>query len=152
MWPIPPLLTGRETDEVTYIRKKQPKASQLRSQQAINSAQRQGLSVETTKKYDGGHNRQLKGDKNTAKLDRETEELHHDTVGMDVSKLIQYGRNQKKLSQKDLATKINEKTQIVTEYENGKAIPNQQVLAKMERILGIKLRGKDKGQPMGGPK
>lgn len=71
---------------------------------------------------------------------------------MDVSKLIQYGRNQKKLSQKDLATKINEKTQIVTEYENGKAIPNQQVLAKMERILGIKLRGKDKGQPMGGPK
>lgn len=53
---------------------------------------------------DGGHNRQLKGDKNTAKLDRETEELHHDTVGMDVSKLIQYGRNQKKLSQKDLAT------------------------------------------------
>lgn len=71
---------------------------------------------------------------------------------MDVSKLIQYGRNQKKLSQKDLATKINEKTQIVTEYENGKAIPNQQVLAKMERILGIKLRGKDKGQPLGGPK
>lgn len=32
--------------------------------------------------------------------------------------------------------KINEKVQIITEYENGKAIPNQQVLAKMERVLG----------------
>ncbi|XP_062589980.1 endothelial differentiation-related factor 1 homolog [Saccostrea cucullata] len=139
-------------DEVTYIRKKQPKASQLRSQQAINSAQRQGLTVETSKKYDGGHNRQVKGDKNTAKLDRETEELHHDTVSLDVSKLIQQARSEKKLTQKDLATKINEKAHLITEYENGKAIPNQQVLAKMERVLGMKLRGKDKGQPLGGPK
>lgn len=53
---------------------------------------------------EGGHNRQGKGDKNTAKLDRETEELHHDHVGMEVSKLIQYGRGEKKLTQKDLAT------------------------------------------------
>lgn len=53
---------------------------------------------------DGGSNRQAKGDKNTAKLDRETEELHHDTVGLDVSKLIQLGRSEKKLTQKDLAT------------------------------------------------
>ena len=32
--------------------------------------------------------------------------------------------------------KINEKQQVINEYEAGKAIPNQQVLAKMERILG----------------
>merc|ERR1712008_572092 len=51
-------------------------------------------------------------------------------------------------SQKDLATKICEKPQIVTEYEQGKAIPNQQILAKMERALGMKLRGKDKGKPL----
>ena len=53
---------------------------------------------------DGGHNRQGKTDKNTAKLDRETEELHHDTVGLDVSRLIQQGRQAKNLSQKELAT------------------------------------------------
>ena len=51
---------------------------------------------------------------------------------------------------KDLATKICEKPQIINEYEAGKAIPNQQILAKLERNLGIKLRGKDKGQPLGG--
>ena len=44
---------------------------------------------------------------------------------------------------------INEKQQIVNEYEQAKCIPNQQILAKMERALGVKLRGKDKGQPFG---
>ena len=58
------------------------------------------------------------------------------------------GRQAKEMSQKDLATKICEKPQVVTEYEQGKAIPNQAVLAKMERVLGMKLRGKDKGQPL----
>ena len=47
-----------------------------------------------------------------------------------------------------MATKICEKPQIVNEYESGKALPNQAVLAKMERALEIKLRGKDKGAPL----
>jgi putative transcription factor len=71
---------------------------------------------------------------------------------MSVSKAIQQGRQAKNLTQKDLATKINEKPQIVNEYESGKAVPNQQILGKMERILGIRLRGKDIGSPLGGPK
>lgn len=37
---------------------------------------------------------------------------------------------------------------MVNDYESGKAVPNQQVLAKMERALGIRLRGKEKGQPL----
>merc|ERR1712226_769149 len=85
---------------------------------------------------------------NTAKLDQETDELKHKTVDMNVGKLIAQGRQAKEMSQKDLATKICEKPQIVTEYEQGKAIPNQQILAKMERALGMKLRGKDKGKPL----
>lgn len=47
---------------------------------------------------------------------------------------------------------MNEKVEVVREYENGKAIPNQQVLTKLERALGVKLRGKDIGQPLTGPK
>lgn len=34
------------------------------------------------------------------------------------------------------------------DYESGKAIPNNQILSKIERILGIRLRGKDKGKPL----
>lgn len=135
--------------EVTYIGKRQPKASQLRSKQAINAAQRSGADIETTKKFDGGGNRQHSSNKNTAKLDRETEELHHETVGLDVSKLIQQGRQAKGWTQKELATKINEKQQVINEYEAGKAIPNQQIMNKLERQLGIKLRGRDKGQALG---
>ena len=36
----------------------------------------------------------------------------------------------------------------VNEYESGKAVPNQAILAKIERALEIKLRGKDKGAPL----
>lgn len=43
------------------------------------------------------------------------------------------------MTQKDLATKINEKPQVVGEYESGKAIPNGQIIVKMEKVLGVKL-------------
>jgi putative transcription factor len=69
-------------------------------------------------------------------------------VNVSVSRAISDARRAKEMTQKDLATKINEKPQIVNEYESGKAAPNQQVLAKMERVLGVKLRGKDIGQPL----
>ena len=47
----------------------------------------------------------------------------------------------KSMTQKELATKVNEKPTIIQEYENGKAIPNPALLAKLERALGVKLRG-----------
>jgi putative transcription factor len=51
-------------------------------------------------------------------------------------------RMEKGLSQKDAAAKINEKPSVIQDYESGKAIPSPQVLGKLERILGVKLRGK----------
>jgi len=138
-------MSEQDWDTVTYLRKKQPKTGQLKSQQAINSAQRQGLDIETTKKFNAATNKQHKTTLNTTKLDRETEELHHDKVGIDVGKLIQQGRQAKGMTQKDLATKVNEKIQIINEYEAGRAIPNQVILAKIERVLGVRLRGCQKG-------
>lgn len=139
---------SEEWDEVTVLRKKAPRSGQLRTQQAINAAQRQGSDIETSKKWAAGQNKQHTISKDTAKLDRETEELHHDTIGLDVGRIIQQVRNEKKMTQKDLATKINEKQQVINEYESGRAIPNQNVLAKLERVLGVRLRGKDRGKPL----
>lgn len=51
-----------------------------------------------------GQNKQHLVTKNTAKLDRETEELHHDRVTLEVGKVMQQGRQNKGLTQKDLAT------------------------------------------------
>ena len=52
----------------------------------------------------GGQNKQHSAAKNVAKLDRETEELHHETVSHDVARLIQQGRQAKNMTQKELAT------------------------------------------------
>lgn len=46
---------------------------------------------------------------------------------------------------------MNEKTQVINDYEAGRGIPNQMVIGKIERILGIRLRGKERGQPLPAP-
>jgi putative transcription factor len=47
-----------------------------------------------------------------------------------------------KLSQKDVAQKVNEKPSVIQDYEGGRAIPSPQILGKLERVLQVKLRGK----------
>lgn len=136
-------------DEVTYLRKKPVRAGDAKSQKMVNAAQRKGQEVDTTKKFAAATNKQKSAAKDTAKLDRETEELRHEKVTMEFSKALQQARLAKGLTQKELATKINEKPQVVNEYEAGKAIPNQQIIAKLERAVGVRLRGKDIGTPFG---
>jgi len=46
-----------------------------------------------------------------------------------------------KVCRLDLWQQINEKPQVIQEYESGKAIPNNQIITKLERVLGVKLRG-----------
>ncbi|XP_021948330.1 endothelial differentiation-related factor 1 homolog [Folsomia candida] len=134
--------------EVTILRKKPMKSSAMKSEQAVNTARRQGAEIDTQQKFGAAQNKHQPSTLNVAKLDRETEELKHATVSLDVGKLIMQGRQAKGLSQKDLATKICEKPQIIGDYEAGRGIPNQGVLGKIEKVIGLKLRGKDKGQPL----
>jgi len=48
---------------------------------------------------------------------------------------------EKQFTQKELAQKVNEKPSVIQDYESSKAIPNAQILSKLERTLGVKLRG-----------
>lgn len=74
------------------------------------------------------------------------QDFHVERVSLSLGKAIQQARQEKSLTQKDLATKVNEKPSVINDYESGRAPnPNQQLLAKMERVLGVKLRGKDIG-------
>jgi len=138
-------------DDVTYLKKRQPRAQESRSTKAVNSAMRTGGPVETTKKYGGGGNQQHRTSKDTAAVCRDTEETKIETVSLSVGKLIMKGRNDKGMTQKDLATRINEKPQVINDYEAGRAIPNNQILSKIERAVGLKLRGDNKGQPFAAP-
>ncbi|KAL5112808.1 hypothetical protein TcWFU_008785 [Taenia crassiceps] len=101
----------------------------LRDNATISAAARQGIEIQTEKKWAAGSNKQHANPKNINKLDEETEDFHHATIPLDVGRLIMQGRQDANLTQKELATKINEKPQL-------------------ERALGIKLRGKDKGAPL----
>ncbi|XP_012389904.1 endothelial differentiation-related factor 1-like isoform X1 [Orcinus orca] len=128
--------------------KKGPMAAQAKAKSSSLAAQRGGEYVEASKKWAAGQNKQHWITKNTAKLDLGTEELHHDRVSLEVGKVIPQGRQSKGLTQKDLATKINEKPQVVADRERGRAISNNQALGKIERAIGLKLRGKDIGKPI----
>ena len=52
---------------------------------------------------------------------------------------IQQKRQELKLTQKDLALKINEKVNIIQKIETGDYVYNRNILNKLERILNIKL-------------
>ncbi|KAI8825305.1 uncharacterized protein EV422DRAFT_518330 [Fimicolochytrium jonesii] len=141
-------------DDVTVIRKRPETSKALKSTSAVNSALRTGGTVTSEKKGTPVNLNKAGIDAGkAAKIDNETEDFTVERVGLGLAKAIQQARQAKNLTQKDLATKINEKATIINEYETGRAAnPNQQILGKMERVLGVKLRGKDIGQPVGGPK
>jgi putative transcription factor len=93
------------------------------------------------KKFGVGTNKKTTG-RNLAKLEEETEEFHLPKVPLSLAKQIQQARNAKKMTQADLAKAINEKASVINQYERGEAIPETAVLAKLEKALGVKLRGK----------
>ncbi|XP_021764462.1 multiprotein-bridging factor 1c-like [Chenopodium quinoa] len=129
--------------EPVVIHKTRPKTQDLRDPKAVNQALRSGKPVETVKKAVAGTNKKATATAvNARKLDEETEPAALAKVGTEVRLAIQKARIEKKMSQAELAKQINERPQVVQEYENGKAVPNHMVLAKMERVLGVKLRGK----------
>ncbi|KAK3210753.1 hypothetical protein Dsin_015459 [Dipteronia sinensis] len=128
--------------EPVVLHKSKAKAQQLRDPKAVNQALRSGAPVQTVKKFDGGSNKKAAPALNTKKLEEGTEPGSLERVPGEVRQVIQKARLEKKMSQAELAKLINERPQVVQEYENGKAVPNQAVLAKMEKVLGVKLRGK----------
>ncbi|GLC42269.1 multiprotein-bridging factor 1 [Pleodorina starrii] len=135
-------MNGQDWDQVV-IRKKQPSGAALKDEAAVNAARRQGAAVDTTTKFNAGKNKpaqQTVSGKPAAKLEQETEDFHHERVSSTLKQQIVQARTAKKMTQAQLAQAINEKPQVIQEYESGKAIPNPQVLSKMSRILGVVLK------------
>jgi putative transcription factor len=96
----------------------------------LKNAQRTGQTTSVNKNT---------GQNKSAKLDSETENFTIVKSGLTLGKEIQQGRSAKKLTQKQLATMLNEKPQVIQQYENGQAIPNPQIINKLQKSLGVKL-------------
>ena len=72
-------------------------------------------------------------------------EVHKiEKVSMDFRKEMQKARCAKNMTQKQLAQKLNLKQTIIANYEQGKAVPNNYIITKIERALGVKLPRKKK--------
>ncbi|KAL5074430.1 hypothetical protein RYX36_013414 [Vicia faba] len=130
--------------EPVVLRKKAPTSAARKDDKAVNAARRSGADIETMKKHNVATNKAASSSTslNTKRLDEDTENLAHDQVPTELKKAIMQAWTDKKLTQAQLAQIINEKPQVIQEYESGKAIPNQQIIGKLERALGAKLHGK----------
>tara|TARA_B100001175_G_C19403972_1_gene587692 strand:+ start:138 stop:461 length:324 start_codon:yes stop_codon:yes gene_type:complete len=80
---------------------------------------------------------------NVKKVNSDTMDIEiKPTVSLNNSLLIQKARMAKKMSQKDLAQKLNIDSKVIQTYESGKAIPDNKLMIKLEKILNIKLNKK----------
>lgn len=125
-----------------------PREKVARTQAEINAARRTGAVLNTEKKYGSTNVKNNPEGQRLAKLDDTNDIVAVKKLDVSVGKAISQARQEKKLTQKELATKVNEKPQVINDYEAGRAVPNQQVLGKLERAVGVKLRGKNIGEPL----
>ena len=91
------------------------------------------------KKSNSKHN--YKGNKTTKEriLENSEDIIKPNKIDLNLKKSIQNARVNKKLSQKQLASLLGVPLQTIVQYENGKAIPNNNFITKIERILNVKL-------------
>ena len=120
----------------TVFKKRAPKST--------NEAKSRGIKV--TKERVIGKNEAFKSNLNSRKVDNEEADLKK--IDLNLSKIIQKARFDSKISQKELANRLNLQLSVIQNYEMGKVIPNKTLLFKMGKILNVHLTGKNIGQPL----
>ncbi|WP_290819206.1 multiprotein bridging factor aMBF1 [Halovivax sp.] len=64
-----------------------------------------------------------------------------DELAADYDDRIRRGREEKGLSQSDLANELNEKASLIRKLERGETLPSDDVQSKLERFLDVTLTG-----------
>jgi len=126
---------GKLTTEYKGQFKKVEYAGPKSKQQKINNAVRSGKQVEFVKKSGGNKTEitnmgELLSDDKVIEIKENPKEL-----GIQVSSR----RQELKLSQEQLATKINEQSSVIKDIENGTGTYNATIVSKIEKSLDFKI-------------
>nr|CCC94486.1 conserved hypothetical protein [Trypanosoma congolense IL3000] len=123
------------------------------SETEANRALQKGGNVDVIRKEYFRPNAQKVGPgANAKRLEEDNETLEVKRIDNSLRMSIQKARQAKGWTQQELAQRISERAGVVTEYENGKAVIEERVVVKMERALGVHLRGAKAGQPFSSAK
>jgi len=71
--------------------------------------------------------------------EKEVDEFNVKKPSLDFQKTLQQARLSQKMTQKDLALKAGIQLNILQGYENGKEIPSNLIISKLEKLLNTKL-------------
>ncbi len=72
-------------------------------------------------------------------IDEEDADFRSATVSVDFKVALMKARQAKGWTQQELATKMSAKVSVVQEYENGKCVPQPQVIQQLQRALGVQV-------------
>jgi len=151
-------MADNDWDTVTKIGSKSSKGGAgadretvIRGKSALNAAQRAGAAISTEKKFATGNSSTAKSTgsegQRLTKVDRSDDIVAPQKINTSVAQAIKNRRAQEgfKLTQAQLAQKVNAKAGDIAELESGQAIKNQALLNKVCRILKISSRT---GEPL----
>ena len=101
--------------------------------QKVNEAIRQGRKTETVQKGQGNKNDYVQ---NVGKLLNEDIEIKE--VPREIAIQVARARNEKKLTQEQLANKVQENLAAIKDLENAEGAYNPKLVEKIEKILQVK--------------
>lgn len=124
--------------------------SRVVNEKDANRAKQSGMAVSVEKKDHMRHNQQsASAGANAKKIAEDTETLGVKKLDPQLRMRIMKARQELNWTQQDLAQKMSERVSVVTDYESGRAVPEERVIVKFEKALGQHLRGAKAGEPMG---
>ena len=111
---------------------KQSGQKSLTAQQKVNVANRSGVKYDVVHKEKTNKKSQVN---NVGKLLNEDVEIKE--VPKEIAKQVQQARNEKKLTQEQLAKKIQENVGEIRDLENATGVYKPKIVEKIERALGV---------------
>ena len=103
------------------------------AQQKVSHAQRNGLKYEVVQKGSSNKKNEVT---NVGKLLNEEVEIKE--VPKEIAKQVQQARNEHKLTQEQLAKKVQENVSAIKDLENAAGVYNPKIVEKIERALNVK--------------